>query len=438
MISRHISLEVCVRIFFCLLFTVMISAFTFSQSAWTRASKGLPPAHVWSLCQQGSVLYAGTEKAGVYKSTDQGLNWTATATVPTFLNTQVWSMAVIDTSVFAGCRGGAVYRSTDGGGSWISVKTGMVGSIIQKLLPVGKTLYAGMYISGVWQSTDLGDHWTKVVNGNGMNDLNVYSLAYDGTYLYAGTSGSNTSPDTGVAFRYQVNGGTQWEKINNGFILNGVHLESVFGMGGDSLGIFAGTDDVGIFRTTDHGATWVQVDKDQGDVFGISRFGKYVYQGIKFGGVRISTDNGTTWKQNNQGLSDVFGSLVQIVTDFIYDGIFVYAATDSGVFRQGLNANVTYEHRIAETMPQKFSLEQNYPNPFNPTTAIGYQLSAGGMTTLIVYDALGREVVTLVNEMKEAGWYSATFNASQFASGIYFARLQSGDKLQLKKMLLLR
>ena len=89
-------------------------------------------------------------------------------------------------------------------------------------------------------------------------------------------------------------------------------------------------------------------------------------------------------------------------------------------------------------LPKVFTLEQNYPNPFNPSTVISYQLPANSQVTLKVYDAIGREVATLVNEVKEAGNYSVTFDASRFSSGIYFARLQSGDKVQLKKMLLIK
>ena len=88
--------------------------------------------------------------------------------------------------------------------------------------------------------------------------------------------------------------------------------------------------------------------------------------------------------------------------------------------------------------PLLFQLEQNYPNPFNPTTTINYQLSANGYATLKVYDAIGREVATLVNEVKEAGYYFTAFDASKLSSGIYFTRLQSGDNVQLKKMMLLK
>jgi M6 family metalloprotease-like protein len=92
----------------------------------------------------------------------------------------------------------------------------------------------------------------------------------------------------------------------------------------------------------------------------------------------------------------------------------------------------------ATTRPKEFALEQNYPNPFNPTTAIGYKLSAFGFTTLKIYDALGREVATLVNEVKDAGYYSAQFDGAKLSSGIYFAKLTSDGKTQIRKLLLMK
>ncbi|MFA6469869.1 MAG: T9SS type A sorting domain-containing protein [Bacteroidota bacterium] len=101
----------------------------------------------------------------------------------------------------------------------------------------------------------------------------------------------------------------------------------------------------------------------------------------------------------------------------------------------------SYSHLLQVTIhdvPKVFALEQNYPNPFNPTTVIGYQLPVNSYVTLKVFDVIGREVVTLVNEVKEAGRYSVPFDGTKLSSGMYFARLQSGDKLQLKKMMLLK
>jgi len=91
-------------------------------------------------------------------------------------------------------------------------------------------------------------------------------------------------------------------------------------------------------------------------------------------------------------------------------------------------------------LPTELSLYQNYPNPFNPSTEIKYQIPAGGFVTLKVYDLLGREVATLVNDYKQPGIYNSTFNISNYSlpSGVYFYRLSFGDNIQTKKMILLK
>lgn len=96
-----------------------------------------------------------------------------------------------------------------------------------------------------------------------------------------------------------------------------------------------------------------------------------------------------------------------------------------------------------EIYPKEFYLSQNYPNPFNPSTTIMFTVpinvkSETSNTKLVVYDILGREVTTLVNEVKAPGTYEITFDASQLASGVYFYRLTSGNFVQTKKMILLR
>ena len=92
----------------------------------------------------------------------------------------------------------------------------------------------------------------------------------------------------------------------------------------------------------------------------------------------------------------------------------------------------------ADVRPVTFGLDQNYPNPFNPTTRIDFRLSAQAQTSLKVYDLLGREVATLVAEQLDAGYYARTLNAENLSSGIYFYRLTSGNRVDTKRMLLLR
>ncbi len=93
--------------------------------------------------------------------------------------------------------------------------------------------------------------------------------------------------------------------------------------------------------------------------------------------------------------------------------------------------------------PEEFYLYQNYPNPFNPSTVISYQLPVNGKITLKVYDILGNEVAILVNEEKLAGKYEVIFNVethrnASLASGIYFYRLQAGNYIETKKMILIK
>ena len=91
-----------------------------------------------------------------------------------------------------------------------------------------------------------------------------------------------------------------------------------------------------------------------------------------------------------------------------------------------------------EFATQNYQLSQNYPNPFNPSTVISYRLPVIGFVTLKVYDVLGREVATLVNEEKSAGEYEIEFNGSKLPSGIYFYQLKTGNFVETKKMVLLK
>jgi hypothetical protein len=91
-----------------------------------------------------------------------------------------------------------------------------------------------------------------------------------------------------------------------------------------------------------------------------------------------------------------------------------------------------------EIAPSEFTLSQNFPNPFNPTTSIKYQIPELSFVKLKVYDVLGNKVVALVNEEKPAGSYEVEFDASKLVSGIYFYKLQAGNFVEIKKMVLLR
>ncbi|MBN8570873.1 MAG: T9SS type A sorting domain-containing protein [Ignavibacteria bacterium] len=90
------------------------------------------------------------------------------------------------------------------------------------------------------------------------------------------------------------------------------------------------------------------------------------------------------------------------------------------------------------TIPSEYKLYQNYPNPFNPTTKIKFDIAKTGFTVLKIYDLIGREVQTIVNEELHTGVYEASFNGTQLTSGVYFYRLTSGEYLETKRMLLVK
>jgi hypothetical protein len=117
----------------------------------------------------------------------------------------------------------------------------------------------------------------------------------------------------------------------------------------------------------------------------------------------------------------------------------LFAGTGGGgVWRRPLSELVTGLEDKPKQTRRNFALEQNYPNPFNPSTVISYYLTTGATVTLKVYDILGRELQTLVNERQSIGNHSVRFNATNLPSGVYLYRLEAGAYHDTKKLLLLK
>ncbi|MBK7228417.1 MAG: T9SS type A sorting domain-containing protein [Ignavibacteriales bacterium] len=132
------------------------------------------------------------------------------------------------------------------------------------------------------------------------------------------------------------------------------------------------------------------------------------------------------------------------VQDYFKDTLkFVFTFIDGNVYSFNKSIPISGEGHPSDivdedVLPSKFILEQNYPNPFNPSTCIQYAISSRQFVTLKVYDVLGNEVATLVNEYCNAGNYEVDFDAGKIASGVYYYQLKTGDFVETKKMILLR
>ncbi len=282
----------------------------------------------------------------------------------------------------------------------------------------------------VIKSTDNGLSWS-VVNFPGTADLLTCEIR--GDYILVG--GSSYS-----AYQSEDCGET-WEQIGIGKNFNSVgptSFNAIFFVD-DNVGYMGGPWGL-MGKTTDGGANWVTFGvpdfEEIYDLFFISPDSGVVVG--KPGMVRFTADGGNTWEEDPElttllagrsikkigALSDEFGIAI---TD---SGSIISFATDSSLLT-AVNEDGIHIHN--------YSLSNNYPNPFNPSTIIEYSLPQYGFVTLIVYDMLGREIATLVNEEKPAGNYKFEFEASNLASGVYYYHIKVGNEfVETRKMVLLR
>ncbi len=134
---------------------------------------------------------------------------------------------------------------------------------------------------------------------------------------------------------------------------------------------------------------------------------------------------GTTTEVNNYSFTDSkvdAGNYSYRLMQKDFDGTFAYSQ----------------EVEVEVSLPLEYSLEQNYPNPFNPTTTIRYAIPQDNYVSIKLYDVLGNEVMTLVNEQKQAGRYEMLFNASGIASGVYYYQITSGSFTQTRKLVIIK
>jgi hypothetical protein len=194
-----------------------------------------------------------------------------------------------------------------------------------------------------------------------------------------------------------------------------------------------------IYRTTDLGVSWTNISGDlpdipHNDVFVDPENVNTIYVANDFGVYR-STDQGITWTRQGSGMPYV------PVMDFDYASYDTVRYLRVGTHgRSAFQATLPPPTDVADQddVAYEFSLFQNYPNPFNPSTHITYQVPLSGHVRLEVFDVLGREVATLVDEIREPGEFSVTFDGSPHSSGVYFSRLAAGGFTQTRKLLLLK
>ena len=151
--------------------------------------------------------------------------------------------------------------------------------------------------------------------------------------------------------------------------------------------------------------------------------------------IQYSGDKGVNWSEQVPFQSDS----MWLESIFCIDSITGWAVGNKGAIFHTTNGGVSFvEEEEIDEMPTIYFLSNNFPNPFNPSTKIKYSVPQSSQVVVKVFDILGNEIETLVNEEKPVGTYELTWNAVNLPSGIYFYRIQAGSFVDAKKMILMK
>ncbi len=404
---------------------------------------------------------------GIFKTTDGGANF-AQLNPGGASSTQIWyamDFANADTG-YASSSGGHIVKTTDGGANFTLLPAVHSTSAIYSLsLLDAQTLFAAGSSGKVSKTTDGGASFTAI---NIPTTTTLYAVDFIdvNTGIVAGTNGRTYKT---------TDGGTSWTEYNVGS--NAVLYEVLFIT--PSLVWLSG--DAVMFYSTDGGMTWIPASKyhNTNIAYSMSSAGGYLYVAGEFGsilkgyadpfvpveltsftasvtGSSVNLNWTTGTETNNYGFEiqkssdknnwtaagfvNGYGTTTEI-RSYSFTDVSPFNGTSFYRLKQiDLDGSYEYSAVVQVNLNQvyTFALDQNYPNPFNPSTVINYQVPDEGIVTLKVYDILGNEVKTLVNEYRTAGKYSVGFDGSDLSSGVYIYRIQAGRFNSNMKMILIK
>ena len=417
-----------------LLFLISLFAVSNLKSMWHPAGEMTPGNTDWVYSIASSTdgdIYASSWARGVYRSTDQGITFTFSGLtgkrvshLSVALNGDIYGLSMTQSNSY-------IHRSTDKGNTWTDVYTGSFllnyagggvivypsdGSIVAAFaVTVGPTI--GDVATYIFKSTNGGDNFfqTQVI---GLGFVGGMIITADQKILLGTSLG-------GVL--YSTNNGSSFISLSS---FPSIFIKTIQIAPDNTIYV---SDAYGLNSSTDNGQTFQDASvpgnfstvrtaavNSNGDVF-LSKDDRNIF---------LSHDRGNSWTQINEGIPGT---------------TYVYSLTSSQgrIFAGTSNSGAYYFDDLTGIFPNtltadEFRLEQNYPNPFNPVTLLEFGISNSGFVSLKVYDILGNEVKTLVNEFKQPGTYEVEFAGSNLSSGIYFYKLEAGSFVETKRMLLVK
>jgi hypothetical protein len=452
---------------FSILVLVFIASYSFAQWTFVGGVTGAGTFPSISAVDPNLVFVGGGPSgvAAIFKSTNAGVAFTPITT--TGITLELFCIWAKDANIIYGGDGGAaggaggnahVWKTTTGGTPWTSILStggtlgfinGVVFSRLNSLYgfaesdpPTGTT---GVY--WVQKTVDGGNNWTlqsppSLASGwaSGQNTL----FMIDNLFYGFGSSG----PTTSLPKSYLTSdGGTTWySAVMTGAPVGSTqHFCSNVTFSTNKLNGVGGSSNTSttISRTTNGGVSWVSQTipsivttgylnakwvPNSSTVY-IINSSATLTQSFK------STDNGVTWST----LTWPAGVNSCTHMDLVYSAGSAYlfaVCADGSVVK--LVQTVLGVNEPQSSIPNDYKLEQNYPNPFNPTTTINYSIPKASYVTLKVYDVLGNEVMTVVNEQQTANNYSYNVDCSKLSSGIYYYTLNTGNYTATKKLTLVK
>ncbi len=413
-----------------------------------------------SAADSNTVWAAGGETSPViYRTVNGGVNWSS---IPVSgLPFGLLGIAAKDsvTAFVCDCGGNLitggnakVFKTTNAGANWLLIDStgdngyfnGIIFSksnpqlgIAQSDSPLG---FGTPFF--ILKTTNGGDNWFRQSAPGISNSYGYYHSIFVIDNSFYGFLIFNVNTSLSQSY-ITSNAGISWALGNEGFILN---------LGGDldfkddkSTGILL-TDALlpDVERTTTGGQTWSAVNTNSNIsgacssawVSGTNTVFICVGQNTSNNRILRSDDGGLTWTlQNTSDATD----LAELDYVRYNDQLIAYCiASDGTVIKTSQSVTPVGISQITTGIANNFSLKQNYPNPFNPVTNLEFRIPELGFVSLKVYDVLGNEVSTLVNERKTPGNYKVEFDASGLPSGVYFYRLEANGWSDTKSMILLK
>ena len=299
-----------------------------------------------------------------------------------------------------------------------------VAAFIIRISPFNDNIIYSIINNSLCKSSNRGQYWNNVAETPG-NFRDVILNPYDSDYIYLISSMDQST------MLISTNGGA-------GFNLSAYNFSStstLFFKNEDTIYTWNANN---LFKSDNKGLNWSFVGSGE-ESFNCLEFHPALknvyYAGFGNLGLYVSTNSGVNFILYNNTFpldNHVYGILKASP-----DKDSVYVVTGKGLFLT-YDQYVTSINKTSYLIPDNFKLFQNYPNPFNPKTIINYELPITNFVSVKVYNALGNEVTTLVNEKQNAGRYSVEFSGESLPSGVYFYKLNAGSYSETKRLVLLK